>query len=144
MCRTRRCLDSVGVTFPQLLGPGAVTGVELARGVALHVPRQLLQLDPEEALPLRRPRVVHRQRLPDDDRRLRREQAALGLVHRARDAVEARASGGRSPSCRGARRLPTSAARYSAKWICISDRAVAEAAAWLAGRRAARRRAASA
>ena len=82
-------LDAVGVALAQLLRPGAVADVELARGVALDPPRQLLELDPQQALSLRRARLVHRQRLPDDDRRLRRQQAALGLVHRPRDAVQA-------------------------------------------------------
>ena len=38
---------------PAAVRPRAVADVELARGVALHAPRQLLQLDPEQ--PLARP-----------------------------------------------------------------------------------------
>ena len=56
----------------------------------LIVPRQLLELDPEEAAALRHARRVDRERLPGDDRRLGRQQPALGLVHGARDAVETR------------------------------------------------------
>ena len=52
--------------------------------------RQLLQLEPEDARALRCARRVDRQRLAADDRRLRRQQPALGLVDGARDAVEAR------------------------------------------------------
>ena len=63
------------------------------------VPRQLLQLDPQQPGALGRARRVHRQRLADDDRRLGRQQPALGLVDRARDAVEAR----RDVDDRGAR-----------------------------------------
>ena len=81
-------LDPVGVALAQLLGPGAVARVELAGRVALHVPGQLLELDPEQPRAVGRTRGVHRQRLADDDRRLGREQAPLGLVHRAGDAVE--------------------------------------------------------
>ena len=89
MCAREPRLDPVGVALAQRLRPRAVAGVELAGGVALHVPRQLLQLDPEDPLALGRAARVHRQRLPADDRRLGRQQAALGLVDRARDAVEA-------------------------------------------------------
>ena len=84
-------LDAVGVALAQLLRPRPVAGVELAGGVALHLPRQLLELDPEHPLALRGAARVDRQRLPADDRRLGREQPALGLVDRARDAVEPRA-----------------------------------------------------
>src|SRR3954453_21502401 len=83
-------LDAVGVALPQLLRPCPVAGVELAGGVALDLPRELLQLDPEDPLPVRRTRGIDRQRLPDDDRGLRGQQPPLRLVHRPRDAVEAR------------------------------------------------------
>ena len=82
--------DPIRVALAQLGRPRAVARVELARGVALHPPRQLLQLDPEHRAPLGRARAVHRRRLPDDHRRLGRQEPALGLVDRARDAVEAR------------------------------------------------------
>ena len=83
-------LDPVGIALAQLLRPRAVADVELTGRVTLDPPRQLLQLDPQQALAFRRARLVHRQRLADDHGRLRREQAALGLVDRARDGVEAR------------------------------------------------------
>ena len=89
MWRASRAWIAVGVALAQLVRPRAVAGVELAGRVALHVPRQLLELDPEHALALRRAARVDRQRLPAHDRRLGRQQAALGLVDRARDAVEA-------------------------------------------------------
>ena len=88
-----------------------VARVELAGGVALHVPRQLLQLDPEDPLALRRAARVDRQRLAADDRRLGRQQAALGLVDRARDAVEARRHVDDRRLRRAARRRPSAAAR---------------------------------
>ena len=83
-------LDPVGVAFAQLLGPGAVSRLELAGRVALDVPGQLLELDPEEPGTVRRPRRIHRQRLADDDGRLHRQEPTVGLVHRPRDAVEPR------------------------------------------------------
>ena len=46
-------LDPVGVALAQLLRPRPVAGVDLARGIALHVPRELLELDPQDA-PARR------------------------------------------------------------------------------------------
>ena len=83
--------DPVGVRLAQLLRPGAVADVELARGVASHAAgRELLQLQPENRLALGRARRVDGAGLPDDDRRLGGEQAAIGLVHRARDSVETR------------------------------------------------------
>ena len=98
MWRAMRCLDAVGVPLAEVVRPLAVADVDLAGRVALDAPRQLLQLDPEKAAAVGRARGVHRQRLADDDGRLRRQQAALGLVHRARDAVEA----GREMDDRGA------------------------------------------
>ncbi len=80
--------DPVGVGLAQLLRPAAVAGVDLARRVALRPGRQLLELHPEHPGALGRPRRVERERLPERDRRLGREQAAVGLVDRARDAVE--------------------------------------------------------
>ena len=41
-------LDPVGVALAQLVRPLAVADVELAGGVALDAPRQLLELDPEQ------------------------------------------------------------------------------------------------
>ena len=61
---------------------------------------QLLQLDPDDPLALRRPGRIDRARLSGDDRRLGGEEAALGLVDGARDAVEP----GRDVDDRGARR----------------------------------------
>ena len=83
-------LNPVGVAFAQLRRPGTVADVELARGIPLDSPRQLLELDPDHRCSLRRPRGIHRRRLPDDDRRLGRQQPALRLVHGPRDAVEPR------------------------------------------------------
>ncbi len=81
-------LDAVGVPLSQTVGPGSVADVELVRGVAPDAPRELLQLDPQEPLPGRRPGRVDRQRLADDDGRLGRKQPALGLVDGARNTVE--------------------------------------------------------
>src|SRR5436190_3424865 len=47
-------LDAVGIVLAQTLRPHAVAHVEVARGVALDTPRQLLQLHPEEPLPVGR------------------------------------------------------------------------------------------
>ena len=74
-------LDPVGVPLAKLLRPRAVASVELPGGVALHAPGQFLELDPEEPGAVGRARRVNRQGLTDDDGRLRRQQAALGLVH---------------------------------------------------------------
>ena len=104
-------LDPVGVALAQLLRPGAVADVELARGVALHLPRQLLELDPEDPLAVGRAARVDRQRLAADDGRLGRKQAALGLVDRARDAVEAGRQVDDRRLRRAARRRPSAAAR---------------------------------
>ena len=81
-------LDPVGVALAELLRPAAVAGIELAGAVALHDPGQLLQLDPKQPGSFGRAAGIHRQRLADHDGRLRREQAALGLVDGARDSVE--------------------------------------------------------
>ena len=103
-------LDPVGVALAQLLRPRPVAGVDLARGVALHVPRELLELDPEDAPPSGRAARVDRERLPDDDRRLGRQQPALGLVHRPRDAVEPGREVDDRRLPRAARRRPSAAA----------------------------------
>ena len=89
MCAPSRLDDAVGVGLAKLLRP-ASRGVELAGRVALRPRRQLLQLDPEDPRALRRARGVDRHRLAADDRRLGRQQPALGLVDGARDAVEPR------------------------------------------------------
>ena len=52
-------LDAVRVALAQPLRPRAVADVELAGGVALDVPRQLLELDPEQPL-ARRARATGR------------------------------------------------------------------------------------
>ena len=83
-------LDPVGIALAQLVAPGSVSRLELAGGVALDAPRQLLELDPQEPLARRGAALVHRQGLAADDRRLGRQQPPLRLVHRARDAVEPR------------------------------------------------------
>src|SRR5207244_13652372 len=44
-------LDPVGVALAQRLVPRPVPDVQLACRVAFHVPRELLQLDPEDAFP---------------------------------------------------------------------------------------------
>ena len=81
--------DPVGVGLTELLRPRSVSHVELPGGVALDgAGRELLELDPDDRLPVRRPRRVDRARLAGDDGRLGGEQPALGLVDRARDAVE--------------------------------------------------------
>ena len=83
--------DAVGVGLAQLLAPRPVADVDLAEGIAGRPPRQLLQLDPDHRLAARaRGSESTAQGWPDDDRRLGRQQAALGLVDGARDAVEAR------------------------------------------------------
>ena len=76
-------LDSIRIALAQLLCPGAVAGVELARCVSLDPPRELLQLDPQQTAPFGRPRGVDRQRLANDHRRRGREQTTLGFVHGA-------------------------------------------------------------
>ena len=81
-------VDAVGIGLAQLLRPGAVADVELARGVALRPRRQLLQLEPQDPRALGRARRVDGHGLADRDRRLGREEAAVGLVDGARDAVE--------------------------------------------------------
>ena len=83
-------LDAVGVALPQLLRPGAVTGVELAGRVALRTRGQLLELEPEDPAPVGSPRRVDRDRLATGDRPLGGQQASIGLVDRPRDAVETR------------------------------------------------------
>src|SRR5882724_6298484 len=82
------CLDPVGVALTERLVPGAVSDVELACRVALDVPGQLLQLDPEHAFPGWRTGVVDGKRLPDDDGPFGGEQSPFRLVDCARDAVE--------------------------------------------------------
>ncbi len=74
-------LDAVGVPLAKLVVPGPVADVDRSRRIALRHARQLLQLDPEDPLPVGRPRRIDRQRLADDDRRLGGQQAALGFVH---------------------------------------------------------------
>jgi hypothetical protein len=83
-------LDPVGVALAELLRPGAVADVDLARRVPARPRRQLLELDPDDPAALRRARLVHRHRLTDDNGRLCGKQATVGLVHGSRDAVEAR------------------------------------------------------
>src|ERR671935_1992394 len=78
------CLDPVRVALPQLLRPGAVLGVELAGAVAFYVPRELLELEPEDETALGRARRIDSRRLTHDDRGLGREQPALRFVDRAR------------------------------------------------------------
>ena len=73
-------------------------------------------------LPVGRARRIDRQRLADDDRRLGRQQAALRLVHRARDAVEPGRDVHDRRLGRAARRRRQRAGSESAKWICISAR----------------------
>ena len=90
MCRAMPRLDPVGVALAELLRPVACADVDLAGCVALDPPRELLELDPEEALPFGCTRLVHRERLPHDDRGLRRQQPAVRLVHGPGDAVEPR------------------------------------------------------
>ena len=123
MCAREPRLDPVGVALAQLLRPGSVAGVELAGGVALHVPRAAPGAG-SRASPCppgaRLGSIV--ERLAADDRRLGRQQAALGLVDGARDAVEARASRGRSPSAPSRSSPSQRGGSESAKWICISER----------------------
>ena len=82
--------DAIRVGLAQRFRPGAVADVDLAERIAGGPPRQLLELDPDDRLADRRAAEVDRAGLTDDDRGLRRQQAAIGLVDRARDAVEAR------------------------------------------------------
>src|SRR5439155_20187715 len=72
---------------------------DLARRVAFDVPRQLLQLYPEQPASLGCARGIDRQRLADDDRCLGRQETAFRLVDGTRDAVEPR----RDVNDRGAR-----------------------------------------
>ena len=81
--------DSVGIRLAQLLRPRAVAGIELAGRVALRPRRQLLELHPDHPRALGRARRVEGHRLPERDRRLGREQAAVGFVDGPRDPVEA-------------------------------------------------------
>ena len=81
-------LDPVGVPLAELLRPGAAVRVQLARRVALDVPRELLQLNPEDRPPFRRSARIDRRRLAHDDRRFGGKQPALRLVHGPRHAVE--------------------------------------------------------
>ena len=52
--------DAVRVALAQRLRPRAVARVEHAGGVALHVPGQLLELDPDDPLAVGGPALVHR------------------------------------------------------------------------------------
>src|SRR5207248_8646016 len=81
-------LDAVCIPLAQLPGPRAVADIELARGVALHMPRELLQLDPEDALAFGCARRIDRQRLTCDDGRLGRQESALGFVDCTRYSIE--------------------------------------------------------
>src|SRR5947208_14415639 len=60
-------LDPIGVALSQRLRPRAVTGLQLTGSVSLHAPRQLLQLNPEQASSAGCSRLVDGQRLADDD-----------------------------------------------------------------------------
>ena len=84
--RDVRCeppLDPVGVALAELLRPLAPARVELAGSVAADVPRQLLELDPQDRESRRRAAWIERRGLADDDCRLRGKQPALRLVHGA-------------------------------------------------------------
>ena len=123
MCRPRRASDAVRVRLAQLLGPGAVADVELARGVALDASgRQLLQLDPDDPGAVRaratgRPRAAGRRRSspPPGGARARlrspRARRRPGPGVRCTIAVRARRS---SPYQSGGSDI--------AMWICISPR----------------------
>src|SRR5271154_3403621 len=83
-------LDTVGEGLADGLGPASVRRRwNLAGGVALDEARRLRQLQPEDRLAFGRPRWIERGRLPQADRRLRRQQAAFGFVGRAGYSVEA-------------------------------------------------------
>ena len=137
-------LDAVGVALAQLVRPGAVADVELAGRVALDPPRELLQLDPEEARPGGRPGRVHRQRLADDDGRLGRQQPAVRLVDGPRDAVEARRQVHDRGPRRAARRPPSAAARRARSGSASRSGRSESARPCPRSPRAARRRAGSA
>ena len=81
--------DAIRVGLAQPLAPRPVADVDLAEGIAERPPRQLLQLDPDHRLALRRASRIDGGGLADDDRRLGRQQTALCLVDGARDAVQA-------------------------------------------------------
>src|SRR6185436_21087015 len=69
----------------------AVSDVELAGRIPLHpTGGELLELDPDDPLAIRRPGGIDGARLAGDDRGLGGEEAALGLVDGTRDAVEPR------------------------------------------------------
>jgi hypothetical protein len=74
-------LDPVRVALAEGLVPGTFSDVQLARRVAFHVPRQLLELNPEQAFAGRRTGIVDGERLSHDDRCLGRQQASLRFVH---------------------------------------------------------------
>src|SRR5439155_6806285 len=82
-------LDPVRVVLTPRIRPLAAAEIRPTAGVALDPPRQFLELDPEEAAPVRRAGGIERERLADDDRPLVRQQPALCLVHGPRDPVEA-------------------------------------------------------
>ncbi len=100
----------------------AVSDVELARRIPLHPScGQLLELDPENPRTVGSTRGIDRHRLAADDRRLGREQPALGFVDRARDTVEPGVTW--TIAVRARRSSPfQSGSSLSAKWICISPR----------------------
>src|SRR5207247_7663561 len=83
-------MDPVTVSPPELCAPEPAARVELAGSVSLHVPGELLKLDPQEPGAVGRAAGIHGQRLADDNGRLGRQQTALRFVDGARDAVEPR------------------------------------------------------
>src|SRR5271167_3510033 len=86
----KQSLDAVGEGLADGLGPASVRRRRnLAGRVALDEARRLRQLQPEDRLAFGRPRRIERGRLTHADRRLRRQEAALGFVGRTGYAVEA-------------------------------------------------------
>jgi hypothetical protein len=81
--------DAVGIGLAQSLRPRPVFHVDLAQGVAGRPARELLQLDPDHRLAFWGATLVDGRGLADDDRRLGRQQPAVGLVDRTGDAVQA-------------------------------------------------------
>ena len=103
--------DPVGVRLAQVLCPGAVADVDLARRIALDPSggsscSWIQMID----LPSGARDGSSATGWPHDDRRLGREQSALGLVHCARDAVQP----GRDVDDRAARRAARRPAPSSA------------------------------
>src|SRR5262249_30951063 len=89
--RHQNGLHAVGKPLAHLYGPTSVRrSHDLARRVALERPWGFRQLKPEYGLARRGAGRIERGRLPNTDRRHRRQQAALTFIGGARHTVYAR------------------------------------------------------